>query len=58
MDLEEKEGVDQLRKRCQSCGTELTEEELALAVEGDNEALLCSRCALEQVPGTEEPDET
>ena len=54
MDLEEREGVEPLSERCQSCGTRLTEAELKAALEGPAEAFLCSRCAAEQVPVADE----
>jgi hypothetical protein len=50
MDLEEREGVEPLSERCQSCGAPLTTAELQAALEGESEVFLCSRCAVEQVP--------
>ena len=54
MDLEEREGVEPLSERCQSCGARLTEAELQAALEGPADAFLCSRCAAEQVPVADE----
>jgi hypothetical protein len=56
MDLEEREGVEPLSERCQSCGTRLTEAELQAALEGQADTFLCSRCAAEQVPVADEID--
>jgi hypothetical protein len=57
MDLEEREGVEPLRQRCQSCGVALTADELQAALEGPNDSFLCARCAAEQVPVEEELEE-
>jgi hypothetical protein len=57
MDLEEREGVEPLSQRCQSCGVTLTADELQAALEGPNDAFLCARCAAEQVPVGEEVEE-
>ena len=54
MDLEEREGVEPIQQRCQSCGTQLTRAELEGALEGSSEAFLCTRCAAEQVPVADE----
>ena len=54
MDLEEREGVEPIKQRCQSCGTPLTRAELEAALEGASEAFLCARCAAEQVPVADE----
>jgi hypothetical protein len=56
MDLEEREGVEPLSERCQSCGAQLTAAELEAALEGPADAFLCSRCAAEQVPVADELD--
>jgi hypothetical protein len=56
MDLEEREGVEPLSERCQSCGARLTAAELQAALEGPEDAFLCSRCAAEQVPVADEID--
>jgi hypothetical protein len=53
MDLEEREGVEPLSERCQSCGAQLTEAELQVALEGESDVLLCARCAAEEVPAAE-----
>jgi hypothetical protein len=50
MDLEENVGVDQLKDRCEVCGAKLTPAEIEAALEGPNDAFLCSRCAAERVP--------
>ena len=54
MDLEEREGVEPIQQRCQSCGTPLTRAELEAALEGASEGFLCARCAAEQVPVADE----
>jgi hypothetical protein len=56
MDLEEREGVEPLSERCQSCGTRLTAAELRAALEGPDDMFLCARCAAEQVPVADEID--
>ena len=56
MDLEEREGVEPLSQNCQSCGTQLTAEELQVALERESDAFLCSRCAAEQVPVADETE--
>jgi len=58
MDLEEREGVEPVKERCQNCGARLTDEEIQAALDGASEVFLCSRCALEVVPepGEVEPD--
>jgi hypothetical protein len=56
MELEEREGVEPLSERCQSCGTPLTAAELEAALEGEADVFLCSRCAVEQVPVADEAD--
>jgi hypothetical protein len=58
MDLEEREGVEPLSERCQSCGATLTAAELQAALEGPNDSFLCARCAVEQVPVADELEET
>ena len=57
MDLEEQEGVEPLRQRCQSCGATLTQAELEAALEDPNDVFLCARCAAEQVPVLDEPED-
>jgi recombinational DNA repair protein (RecF pathway) len=54
MDLEEREGVEPLQERCQSCGTPLTPAELQAALDGESDVFLCSRCAAKQVPVAED----
>jgi hypothetical protein len=58
MDLEEHVGVEEVKERCESCGAKLTPAEIEAALEGANEAFLCSRCALERVPVEEEPEDS
>ena len=58
MDLEERDGVEQVRERCDSCGARLTPAEIQAALDGDTDMFLCARCAAEQVPVAEEPEET
>jgi hypothetical protein len=58
MDLEEHTGVDQVKERCESCGTPLTEREITEALEGAGDLFLCARCASERVPVEEEIEET
>ncbi len=58
MDLEEREGVEPLHERCQSCEATLTPAELQAALEGPNDSFLCARCAAEQVPVADELEET
>ena len=58
MELEEREGVEPVKERCENCGARLTGEEIQAALEGASDTFLCSRCALEVVPesGEVEPD--
>ena len=56
MDLEERDGVEQVRERCDSCGARLTPAEIQSALDGDTDMFLCARCAAEQVPVAEEPE--
>jgi uncharacterized protein with PIN domain len=57
MDLEEREGVEQVRERCVQCGARLTAAEIEAAIEGASETFLCARCAAKQVPVAEELEE-
>jgi hypothetical protein len=57
MDLEEHVGVEEVKERCESCGAKLTAAEISAALEGANDAFLCSRCAAERVPVEDEPEE-
>jgi hypothetical protein len=57
MDLEEHTGVEEVKERCESCGTKLTAAEIQLALEGASDSFLCSRCASERVPVEEEAEE-
>ena len=54
MDLEERDGVEQVREFCDSCGARLTPAEIQAALDGDTDMFLCARCAAEQVPAEEE----
>ena len=54
MDLEERDGVEQVRERCDSCGARLTPAEIQAALDGDTDMFLCARCAAKQVPAEEE----
>jgi predicted RNA-binding Zn-ribbon protein involved in translation (DUF1610 family) len=58
MDLEEREGVEQVKERCESCGAQLTPAEIQAALDGTADSFLCARCAAEQVPPAEELEET
>jgi hypothetical protein len=58
MDLEEREGVEQVRERCESCGARLTPQEIQAALDGTTDTFLCARCAAEQVPTAEDLEET
>jgi hypothetical protein len=57
MDLEEREGVEQVRDRCESCGARLTPTEIQAALEGASDSFLCARCAAEQVPVAQDPED-
>jgi hypothetical protein len=57
MDLEEREGVEQVKDRCESCGVRLTAEEIQAALDGASDRFLCARCAAEQVAVDAEPEE-
>jgi hypothetical protein len=58
MDLEEREGVEKVQERCASCGARLTPAEIQAALDGTTDSFLCARCAAEQVPVAEEPEES
>jgi hypothetical protein len=58
MDLEEREGVEQVRERCESCGARLTPAEIQAALDGASDTFLCASCAAEQVPAPDELEET
>jgi hypothetical protein len=49
VDLEERT-IESLPDRCQNCGTALTDEEKAAALESGGALVLCKVCAAEQVP--------
>ena len=55
MDLEERT-IEQLPDRCQNCGTVLTAAEKETALEQGTEVVLCTTCAAEQVPLSEEEE--
>jgi hypothetical protein len=57
MGLEEREGVEQVRERCESCGARLTPAEIQAALDGASDTFLCAACAAEQVPVAEEIEE-
>ena len=48
-DLEE-QTIERLPDRCQNCGTPLTDEEKAVALESSGTEVLCKVCAAERVP--------
>ena len=56
MELEERT-IEQLPDRCQNCGAKLTDAEKQIALEGESSMVLCTTCAAEQVPLSDEPDE-
>jgi hypothetical protein len=49
MDLEER-SIEELPDRCQSCGARLTDAEKKTALESGARLVLCTTCAAEQVP--------
>jgi hypothetical protein len=57
MDLEENVGVEELKERCESCGTRLTADEIKAALDGASDSFLCARCAIEQVAVVEPPED-
>jgi hypothetical protein len=57
MDLEEHVGVEEVKERCESCGAQLTADEMQAALEGASDSFLCARCAAEQVPVADELEE-
>ena len=48
-DLEER-SIERLPDRCQNCGTALTDDEKATALESPGSIVLCTTCASERVP--------
>jgi hypothetical protein len=56
--LEEREGVEQVQERCQSCGARLTPAEIQAALDGASDTFLCARCAAEQVPVAEDVEDS
>ena len=57
MDLEEHVGVEELKERCESCGARLTAAEIEAALDGASDTFLCARCAAEQLPVADEPED-
>ena len=55
MELEER-SVEQLPDRCENCGTELTPQEKATALEEGVSVVLCTTCAAEASPLSEEAE--
>jgi len=53
MNLEER-SIEELPDRCQNCGAKLTDAEKQIALEGESSMVLCTTCAAEQVPLTDE----
>jgi hypothetical protein len=56
MGLEER-SIEELPDRCQSCGARLTDAEKQAALEGEPSLVLCTTCAAEQVPLSEDGGE-
>jgi hypothetical protein len=56
-DLEERT-IATLPDRCENCGATLTDEEKAAALDRGTTPVLCTTCAAEQVPVTEDLEET
>jgi hypothetical protein len=57
MNLEER-SIEELPDRCQNCGARLTDAEKQAALDGDVGLVLCTTCAAEQVPLTDDAEET
>jgi hypothetical protein len=55
-DLEER-SIETLPERCENCGATLTEAEKATALDRGTTPVLCSICAAEQAPVTEDAEE-
>ncbi|MGH2954473.1 MAG: hypothetical protein ACRDK9_10765 [Solirubrobacterales bacterium] len=55
-DLEERT-IETLPERCENCGATLTEEEKAAALDTGATPVLCTTCAAEQVPVTDDAEE-
>jgi len=53
MDLEERT-IEELPDRCENCGAQLTDAEKQAALEREPSAVLCTTCAAEEVPLTDE----
>jgi hypothetical protein len=56
VELEER-SIEQLPDRCESCGTELTDREKAVALEEGVSVVLCTTCAVEAEAGPDEGEE-
>jgi hypothetical protein len=56
VDLEER-SIDTLPERCQNCSAQLTDAEKQAALESSGGLVLCTTCAAEQVPVTEDETE-
>jgi hypothetical protein len=56
VELEER-SVEQLPDRCENCGTELTPQEKATALEEGVSVVLCTTCAAEAAPLSEEGED-
>lgn len=56
MELEER-SVEQLPDRCENCGTELTPQEKATALEEGASVVLCTTCAAEASAVPDEGEE-
>jgi hypothetical protein len=56
VDLEER-SIDTLPEQCQNCGAQLTDAEKQAALESSGGLVLCTTCAAEQVPVTEDETE-
>jgi hypothetical protein len=53
MDLEER-SIEHLPDRCQNCGTRLTDAEKQGVLERGSSMVLCSICAAEELPASED----
>jgi hypothetical protein len=53
----EERSIEQLPERCENCGTELTDAEKAVALEGEVSPVLCTTCAAEAEASPDEGEE-
>lgn len=53
MDLEE-HTIEELKERCERCGTQLTDGEMAAAMESAEPLFLCAACSAEELPSNDE----